>query len=314
MSKLIRADFVRLFRSKTFLAFCGIIAAFAVYLNVGYSVSLKTPNMDYLINPFALLVYFSFAVTTAVSFFAGVNFSDGVIRNKLFSGYSKAEIYLANLTVCAVMSAIFTVIYMSGGIWLVVNKKMSAATLLTHVIAGTAVSVSFSVLGSAVTFICRGKAVPIVVSAVLTLVMCLGGNLLHDKLDEPEYIREIETINGVSVDDAEVFVYGNDDEITFRTEINPKYLPDGTPRTVLETLYRFIPTAQAIEISEISYWSDTTDTVYRMTTRGAENFGDDTEITSPLDAFRTVNPLYCLLFQLLITAGAILIFKKEDIN
>ncbi|MCQ2462279.1 MAG: ABC transporter permease [Clostridia bacterium] len=314
MSKLLRADFVRLFRSKPFFIFCAIIAAFSVYLNIGHSVSLNTLNADYAILPFELLIYFSFAVTTAVSFFAGVNFSDGIIRNKLSSGYSKTEIYLANLTVCAVISAVFSVLYMTGGIWLVVYKKMNAATFITHILAGTAVAVSFSALGSAVTFVCRSKAVPIVVSAVIILTMCLGANLLHNKLDEPEYNREIETINGISVEGAEGFVYGNDDEVTFKTVKNDKFLPGGTKRTLLESLYRFIPAAQAIEISEVSYWSDTPDTVYRMENRGVDNFGDNAEITSPFDAFKTVDPFYCLIFQIIVTLAGIMIFRKEDLN
>ena len=81
----------------------------------------------------------------------------------------------------------------------------------------------------------------------------------------------------------------------------------------LEEAYKMLPTAQLLGISEICYDSEDPECIYRTENSGS-NFASNAPVTSPTDAFKSVNILYCLILQaILLTAGA-LIFRKKDLN
>ena len=306
MAKLLRADFARLFSYKRFLLLLGLTAALAAYLNYGYMITVKESG-DYSIFPFELLIYCSFIITTFIAFFAGINFTDGVVRNKLFSGYSKAQIYLSNAVVSAFMVSVFTALYMLSGVWTVINNIMNLQTFLAYIFVSVIASIAFSSVGTFAAFVFRGKAVPIVVSAVLIVGMLLTTGKIQEMLSHTEYTQIIDTVNGVPYED--VSVIKDTDELTFKEVKDPNYISDKNIRKILETVYRLIPTSENETVASMVYSPEFSKCLLQR-----RDFYENADVTSPKDAFNAGNIAYSLAFIAVFTCAGVFIFRKEDLK
>ena len=306
MIKLIRADFSRLFGYKRFLLLMGLTAAFAAYLNYGQTVTVNAGG-NYSIFPFELLFYCSFIITTFIAFFSGINFTDGVIRNKLFSGYSKTQIYLSNSIVSAFMASVFTAVYMLSGAWLVIKDIIDIETFLAYVLVSVIASVAFSAVGTFAAFIFKGRAVPIVVSAVLIVGMLLTTGKTQEMLSHTEYTQVLDTVNGVPYEEA-LFI-SDSDELTFKEVKDPNYISDEKLRKVLETVFRILPTSVNDTVASMDYTPEYSEHIVQR-----ENFNEYVDVTSPENAFNAGNVPYVLTFITVFTCAGVLIFRKKDIN
>lgn len=306
MAKLLRADFARLFSYKRFLLLLGLTAALAAYLNYGNIVSINENPHVYLY-PFELLIYCSFIITTFIAFFSGINFTDGVIRNKLFAGYSKAQIYLSNAVVSAFMASVFTVLYMLGSVWLVIKNVMDLKTYLAYVFVCVLASVAFSSLGTFASFVCRGKAIPIVMSALIIVGMLYGTDRLNEILGMPEYSEVIDTVNGVPLSEIESLSDG--DDIVFKTVRNSQYISDKNIRKTLDVICKFFPTTENASAASCCYIPENSKYLCHR-----ENYTEMTEIKSPKNAFNIGNVPYSLAFIAVFTCAGVFIFRKEDLK
>lgn len=309
MLKLLHSDFSRLMKYKPFIIVLTVIALFSVYLNFGHPVTVRE-NTDYYIFPFELLTYLSFIVTIFISFFSGVNFSDGVIRNKLYSGHSKVSIYLSNAIVSAVISTVIGLVYMTSGIWVTVLHKMSAAAFAVYMISGAFSLLSFSAIGTLIVFVCRGRTVPLVVCAAAIVGMFLGTSRLHEVLTETEYTQEIVSVDGVSMNDISVIAFNEDSNIEYREVKNERYIENPKIRKTLETAYYFLPTSRLETLAGAILNSDSPDYLYY------ESVSSDDVVTlrEPADVINFSDVLYCVAFVLIFTSAGALIFRKEDIK
>ena len=95
MSKLLRSDFRRLFRSKLF--YLGILA---VGISVGHALANNIYYLDVMKEleiPLDNLLFMGttvlgFAMAVFTSFFVGTEYSDGTMRNKVIVGNSRTGI------------------------------------------------------------------------------------------------------------------------------------------------------------------------------------------------------------------------------
>ena len=307
MLKLLRADFHRLIKYKPFIILIAVIALFSAYLNYGHPVTVRE-SPDYYIFPFELLNYLSFVVTVFISLFSGINFSDGVIRNKLYAGHSKVSIYLSNAIVTAAISTIIGLVYMTSGLWLTAMHKISAEAFAAYMFSGAFSLLAFSATGTFVVFVCRGRTIPLVVGAVVIVGMFIGTARLNDIITQPEYIQEIESVDGVSINNVSVIT--TDADIKFKEVKNERYISDPKKRKALETAYYFLPTSRLETIAGATLDSETPDHLYY----DSVSSDDIITVNGPGDIINKSDVIYCVAFWLLITTAGTLIFRKEDIQ
>ena len=111
MSKLVSANFSRLFRNKFFwiclVLTVGVAAAIAIDFRMSYSwspqyISHQTGDACVMYAPILAGI-----VALFVSLFVGEEYGNKTIRNKIASGYSKGKVYVANLLVCMFVGSLF---------------------------------------------------------------------------------------------------------------------------------------------------------------------------------------------------------------
>lgn len=96
MSKLLRADFYRMYCNKRiWLCVASMILAAIFFILMQYG------GMDYTV-PFSRVIFlpmtfYGIVIAALVSLFVGEDFSDGVIRNKIVAGRKRSSIYLSNM-------------------------------------------------------------------------------------------------------------------------------------------------------------------------------------------------------------------------
>ena len=171
---LLRANFFRLRKGRTFYIFLSLSALFALGLIVltRLMMWMNTTSNDFLsshmgdgdlsealenLNVFSFLLYgfdlsngLGIVAVIAIALFAGREYSTGIIRNKIIAGHSRISVYLSSCTTAATFA--FAIMAVYGFIMLVVGlpmvglgSDMSPALILRQYIAGlciTAVSAS----------------------------------------------------------------------------------------------------------------------------------------------------------------------------
>ncbi len=114
MYKLLDAGFYRLKKNKFFwlIAIANIGLALFFILNrsnsnSGYSSGFTIAELS--INNMAII---GFLLAMYISLFVGREHSDGAIKNKVISGYSRAKIYMSNVIISVVSSCFFELLYL----------------------------------------------------------------------------------------------------------------------------------------------------------------------------------------------------------
>ncbi len=251
MSKLLSAEFVRLFKSFIFrlgLLFSAGLGAFAVlmrYCQVKKDSSLYAQlpveyrNADGLI--FVGALYIMFAVAVFIGIFVGTEYSDGTIRNKIATGHTRSSIYISKLIVCAAADVMMHVLYILvvlflgnlfiGGTTMKVTEILAfTAASITALLALTSLLLLFSML-------IQSKAVGSIVCLLTTIIMLFATLIIWQRLDAPEYYDAYEYINQET-----------GETISVEEEKNPNYLT-GTKREVYEFLNDFISSSQMYQVA-----------------------------------------------------------------
>ncbi|MDE5577128.1 MAG: ABC transporter permease [Oscillospiraceae bacterium] len=98
MSRLLKANFARLLKNKTFHICMFIMFGFAVAVLFASSSDESFVALDGLL--FVGSFFVGIAIAVFVGIFIGTEYSDGTLRSKLTSGHSRITVYLANLISC----------------------------------------------------------------------------------------------------------------------------------------------------------------------------------------------------------------------
>lgn len=244
MSKLLRANFARLWKNKVFWGCMIFMFADAFHTVLAQYLSFKQYGGE-------MENYFSenlaFGQTVAVSIissifiglFIGTEYSNGTIRNKLVIGHSRGAIYFANLLVCIAAALLMHVVYvvttlLSGLIMFgtfINNAGYFFGTLAVSLIIVTAYAAMFLPINTLITSKSAGVTTVIMTSLILMiLAMVINGGL-----GEPE-IYEAYTI-----------IDASGEEYSEPEMKNPFYV-SGVQRKIYEALYDIVPTCQAARI------------------------------------------------------------------
>jgi hypothetical protein len=241
LSKLLRADFARLFKSKSFYIFMAVMALYSI----GISLMQYKDKMDglpaavdtILFSPFIDL---GFMVALFSSFFIGTEFSDGAFRNKLIVGHGRASMYLANFltssTAAVFMLIAYYVFALALGIPLLGMPLTSPQTAFGMIFAGLMATWAFAAFYTFLSMLIQSKASSAIVAIAFAAIFIFG--FMYGRMQEAETVGTyaLTTENDGSVATQQV------------EAPNPRYLKEHQ-RAAYQMCLDFFPSGQALQIS-----------------------------------------------------------------
>lgn len=237
MRNCLRADLVRLFRSRffwiltVFLFGSGALSAFD---NHGRSL-----DNDLLSVVSAVMLLGSIFA----AFFIGTDYSDGTIRNKLIVGNSRAAVWFSNLIVCCAAAELMSLSFLLPTAILgpVTGRGYvrTAEDLLFRLLIENIALLAATALIVLITMLVKSRSSAIVIGTLLSLGLFICASILDARLSEPEFFQ------GMMYVDED----GNLQYDTETKEENPTYIRDETTRKVLEVVYDVLPGGQAIQVA-----------------------------------------------------------------
>lgn len=241
MRNLFSSHLMRLRKNKVFWICLVLLAAFAVYTPIMYTVSMEKTGMEITLDRglFVFAPFVPILLSVFCSLFLGTEYSDGTIRNKIMVGHNRAAIYLSNLLTCSLVSLLFCAVYLSVylcvGFPLLFPLAPPVKTVLLYAAAAALLSLVFSALFTAITMNCSSKAAAAIACILLSFLMLFAGSYLNSRLTEPAYYP------------ARMFT-----ETEQKTEMvpNPNYI-QGTKRQVYLFLYEFLPGGQIVQCTTL---------------------------------------------------------------
>jgi len=281
MSKLLRSDFRRLFRSKLFylcLIPTAVVMVFALFNNLHYlevMENLELP-LDNLLFMGTTVIGFPIAIFT--SFFVGTEYSDGTMRNKILVGNSRVSIYLSHFIATSVASlamlVVGTVFVLFLGVFWMGWFITSPAILIPQILCCLLSVIALNSIIVALAMLIHHKAICAVVCLVITMLMVnIVAPFLWDRLEAAEPMTPEMTYTDT---DGVVHVIPE--------EINPQY-PTGAKRVIMQLCYDTLPTAQ----------------MYR--------YGYD-EMPNNIELF----PLYSVLFIGVCSTAGVWVYRRRDLK
>lgn len=238
MSKLLSAQFTRLKKNKLFWAEMAAMFVFAVVMistqyreHIQYEVEV---SLDSVLFGYAMPMGIIMAVFSSI--FLGTEYSDGTIRNKIIIGYSRGNIYFANLitniAVAFLMCLSYLLAVVAIGLPLIGSATIDTVVILEILLGTLILSVAFCSIFTMISMVYGNKAAVAVISILLVIGLFLFAAYINSRLEAPQYINEYVIDSAGNMQDQPV--------------LNPKYLT-GTKRAVYEFLYDFLPTGQSVQ-------------------------------------------------------------------
>lgn len=191
MGNLLRADFFRLWRSKSFWACMMFQVGSALFFPImnyirgiknGFSI---VPDW----NLFAGMAFICVLSALFSTLFVGTDYSDGTIRNQLVVGHRRWEIYLSHLitciTGCLLMCAGYLLPYLVVSRPLLGPLQQDAWTILVYVGVALVLTVALASLYTMLAMVIPNRTVSAVVALVLSFGLLLGGSYLYSYLNYP---------------------------------------------------------------------------------------------------------------------------------
>lgn len=243
MSKLLKANFSRLWHDRTFRLLTAVTALIGISMAAVNAINIRREGAVWTMD-FSLLIYVTVvpvlsSVLTAL--FIGSDYSCGTLRNKIISGHHRGSIYLADLVVCCCAAIFLCVVFVLAmgvpGLLLGGKLQSAPAKLLLYGGLSLALMIAFTALFTLVAMLCQNKAHTTAGCILLAFILLFIGVYITSALNEPEYLAGYSyTENGVTVEEPEMR--------------NPNYI-SGTTRKVYEFLQDFTPGGQVMQISNM---------------------------------------------------------------
>lgn len=242
MTNLLRANFSRLKRDKTFwlcvLTTLGCSIGFMVLWCLENAERGALTDLDEFYFRFSAAMGFFYAMFTCL--FLSVEYGEGTVRNKLAVGHTRREVYLSNFLTVFAASLCMAAAWLIGGL-----AGVPFLGFLTIGPAGTAlciiIIIGFTSAFSAIyTFIgmLNDRRSATVITIAVWLILVLVSSIFENTLHEPETIKQML----VSVDGGVPAAI---------TEPNPYYI-SGLQREIYEFVVDFLPTGQSSSLQNIN--------------------------------------------------------------
>ncbi len=249
MSKLLSTEFRRLFKSSLYkwcMLLSGVLSAVLIILrwrdvcesSAAYAnLPAEYSKADDMLFMGSLFMLFVIAIFTGM--FAGTEYSDGTIRNKLIVGHKRSSIYISKLVVCSTANIILhaiSVIVAWGLGSLLLGVDMQYGELLTRTCMLFFIIISMTALMLLFAMLIQSKSIGSVACLSFMIIMILAAGYVQNRLDTPEYY------GGYIYVDEETNEYIEEGQ-----QKNPSYL-SGKKREVYEIVFDVLPTGQMLQV------------------------------------------------------------------
>ena len=213
MSKLVSANFSRLFRNKFFWICFALVIGVAAFIAIDFRMSYSW-SPQYFSNEtseacFKYTPVLAGIVALFVSLFIGEEYSNKTIRNKIASGYSKTRVYGANWLVCAVTGILFYVVFfltialpiapwaqlMKYNGYIITRFLKRATVNLFAVLAIVSVSVFIAML-------VKNRIAGIVATVVCMLILFVASEIMAEGMGQPKTVMVTDPESGMVVEQA----------------------------------------------------------------------------------------------------------------
>ena len=294
MSKLLRADFARLFKSMIFwlgVIFMVGLAGFACWTK--WRDSQDFP--DYYNPPDGLLFagtnYIGIVIAVVLGIFIGTDYSHGTIRNKHVVGHSRVAMYISNLIICVTASLIIhtahtAVVVGAAAVGITRPFEMSAGNIAALFFTSVFTVAALTAIFVFVCMLVSSRSIGVVSAILLSLALVIEANNIYFRLGEEEYTQPYHF--------TVMNEYGEEIEVDQPSVKNPRYLT-GTKRKIYAFLNDLLPNNQILQFSDGA---------------SGKQLGDDGEVPDNTPWF----PLYSLGLIAVTTAAGILIFRRMDLK
>jgi hypothetical protein len=242
MIRLLNAGFERLRKNKIFWVSTifsiglALIMIFMQYRNM--KIYDDVIEVEQLLLNYSIIIGIVIAIFT--SLFLGVEYSDGVIRNKISIGHKKINIYLSNLIIVTIASLFSYILYMIVvsviGIPLFGGFTMQMSSFLKIIGCIFLTILSYSSIFTFIAMIVSNKTISAIVSIMLVFGMMMISLVCFNTLSAQEYITSGTLVDG---------------EIKYEEVPNPNY-PSESKKTICQKIVDIIPAGQTFQLAGIT--------------------------------------------------------------
>lgn len=247
MSRLLRADFVRMFKSRIFWAGVLFMAGFAGFVVFTQWSDMKASSASFACFAddilFAGEMYVGMVIAVFMGIFVAVEYSSGTIRNKHIIGHSRTAMYLSNLVICSVASVIMhlafiAVVLASSAMGIIGGFSTSYSKAPFLILVSTFSVIALTAIFLFVYMLITGRIAGFA-AMILCLLMMMTAMTIDARLSAQEYTATYRT---TVVDEN-----GEMQEVEVPITKNPKYLT-GTKKKVFLFLHDTLPMDQILQI------------------------------------------------------------------
>ena len=195
MIKLLDAGFTRLKKNKLFWVLS--IFAISLALFIMYAQYNEMIKFNVKVEIGQLMIYYSTIIGIVISIFTslflGVEYSDGVIRNKINIGHKRINIYLSNLIIISITSIFFYILFIVTlaiiGIPLFGIGTMPLTDILISLGCILASVVAYSSIFTFIAMIISNRTIIAITSIILAFGIIMAATICLNVLQTPEYIQ-----------------------------------------------------------------------------------------------------------------------------
>ena len=243
MMRLIRASIRYNATNIALYIAIGLFAALALVLPIlGYWNFIKYDEVSFFEDRFFVLTpILPFVLGGLIPILVGTEYDWGTIRNKLTVGHRRSEVYfstlLASLASAFLIFAIYTILYTALGLFILDKMTIPLKAFLMYIVASLLVTASVVSISVAISYYTSSRALSIIVTLALLVVLIMIGNYALSSLEEPEMIS-----NSITIVDGEMK--------SVDPYPNPRYIPEGA-RWKWEVLSNLLLGGQVSQITSL---------------------------------------------------------------
>lgn len=247
MTRLLSANFLRLWRNKAFWASMGASLGMGLFMVVDSWRSAQesggawSSSVD--AELFKYAAFIGILAAELIPLFFGTEYSDGAIRNKLIVGQSRLSVYFANLitgfAACVLCSAAYILGCAALGVPLLGWFAQPPALLLTALAGCLLMTAAFCAIFTFVTMNCSRKSTAVVICLLGVFAAFIGAIVIHSMLEAPQFIQGYELSVGGQV-------------VSAPTEPNPNYLT-GAKRELYQFIFDLLPSGQSVQYCSLQF-------------------------------------------------------------
>lgn len=240
MKRLFHANFIRLLRDKVFWLSSGILLTYTIIymLNACRQERSGLAGTHFLEDYyFRFTMFIGLFAAVFITLYLSIEYSGGVMRNKIIAGHTRKNIYLSNLTLSFLASIFMTFMGLLGGlvgiptfgVW-----KISGFSIFCYMLILILFLLAFCAIFTFISMLLPNKSVGAVVTILTFFGLLLMASIMMNKLDQPEMISDtILTMDGIQFSDP---------------VLNPKYV-GGKIRDLLDFAIDLLPAGQGARLS-----------------------------------------------------------------